>query len=98
MPYTMTKYEKETVILYNQSKDRVNITTYDPVLRRKLTEYASRHPDLCKRLDKGKYSDYVEYEIEKDRLSIRLLAPCSAERKKVASELAKQLHHHEASR
>ena len=47
MPYTMTKYEKETVILYNQSKGRVNIATYDPVLRRKLTEYAAKHPDLC---------------------------------------------------
>lgn len=98
MPYTMTKYEKETVILYNQSKCRVNITTYDPVLRRKLTEYAAKHPDLCKRLDKGKYPDYVEYEIEKDRLSVRLLTPCSAERKKAASELAKRLHQNESSR
>ena len=47
MAYTLSKYEKETVILYNQSNDRVNITTYDPVLRRKLTDFAAKHHDLC---------------------------------------------------
>lgn len=69
MAYTLSKYEKETVILYNQSNDRVNITTYDPVLRRKLSDFAAKYPDLCQRLDKRKYPDYVEYEIDKDRLS-----------------------------
>ncbi len=92
MPYILNKYEKETVILYNQSNDRVNITTYDPVLRRKLTEYAAKHPDLCKRLDKGKYPDYVEYEIDKDRLSVRFLTPYSEERRKAAAEQAKRLN------
>lgn len=91
MAYTLSKYEKETVILYNQSNDRVNITTYDPVLRRKLTDFATQHPDLCQRLDKGKYPDYVEYEIDKDRLSLRFLAPYSEERKKAAAEQAKRL-------
>lgn len=69
MAYNLSKYEKETVILYNQSNDRVNITTYDPVLRRKLTDFAAKHPDLCRRLDKGKYPDYVEYEIDKENCS-----------------------------
>ena len=92
MPYILNKYEKETVILYNQSNDRVNITTYDPVLRRKLTDYAAKHPDLCKRLDKGKYPDYVEYEIDKDRLSVRFLTPYSEERRKAAAEQAKRLN------
>ena len=91
MAYTLSKYEKETVILYNQSNDRVNITTYDPVLCRKLTDFAAKHPDLCQRLDKGKYPDYVEYEIDKDRLSVRFLAPYSEDHKKAAAEQAKRL-------
>lgn len=92
LPYTLNKYEKETIILYNQSNDRVNITTYDPVLRRKLTDYAAKHPDFCKRLDKDKYPDYVEYEIDKDRLSIRFLTPYSEERRKAAAEQVKRLN------
>ena len=41
MSYTLTKYEKETVLLYNQSRDPVIISTYDPGLRRRLREYAA---------------------------------------------------------
>ena len=29
MPSRLTKYEKETVLLYNQSRDPVIISTYD---------------------------------------------------------------------
>lgn len=89
MAYTLSIYEKETVILYNQSNDPINITTYDPNLRRRLAEYADKYPDHCRRLDKGKYPDYVEYEIDKDRLSVRLLPPMSEEQRQLASEKAK---------
>ena len=92
MSYTLTKYEKETIILYNQSNERVNISTYDPALRRKLKEYATKYPDLCQRMDKGKYPDYAEYEIDKDRLSVRFTPPYSEERKQAAAERARQLH------
>lgn len=37
------------------------------------------------------YPDYVEYEIDKDRLSVRFLAPYSEERKRAAAEQAKRL-------
>ena len=89
MSYRLTKYEKETVLLYNQSRDPVTICTYDPGLRRRLREFAARHPELCRRVDKQKYSDYAEYEIQKDRVSIRLLPPMSDEKRKAASEKAK---------
>lgn len=89
MSYTLSKYEKETVLLYNQSRDPVTISTYDPSLRRRLREYAARYPELCRRVDKQKYPDYAEYEIQKDRVSIRLLPPMSEEKRKAASEKAK---------
>ena len=89
MTSRLTKYEKETVLLYNQSQDPITISTYDPGLRRRLREFAARYPDLCRRVDKQKYPDYAEYEIQKDRVSIRLLPPMSEEKRKVASEKAK---------
>lgn len=87
MHYSLSKYEKETVLLYNQSRDPILITTYDPSLRRRLADYAARYPNLCRRVDKRKYPDYVEYEISKDRVSIRLLPPMSEEKRKTASVL-----------
>ena len=89
MSYRLTKYEKETVLLYNQSRDPVIISTYDPGLRRRLREFAARYPELCRRVDKQKYPDNAEYEIQKDRVSIRLLPPMSEEKRKAASEKAK---------
>lgn len=89
MSYTLTKYEKETVLLYNQSRAPVTISTYDSSLRRRLREYAARYPNLCRRVDKQKYPDFAEYEIDKDRVSIRLLPPMSEEKRRVASEKAK---------
>ena len=85
----LTKYEKETVLLYNQSRDPVIISVYDPGLRRRLREYAARYPELCRRVDKQKYPDYAEYEIQKDHVSIRLLPPMSEEKRRAASEKAK---------
>ena len=93
MAYTLTKYEKETTGLYNQSNEPMLITTYDPNLRKRLKDYAEKFPDLCKRVDKQKYSDYAEYEIEKSRVSIRLLPPYSDERKQAAAEKVRQMFH-----
>ena len=89
MSYTLTKYEKETVLLYNQSRAPITISTYDPGLRRRLREYAARYPELCRRVDKQKYPDYAEYEIQKDRVSILLLPPMSEEKRNAASKKAK---------
>lgn len=89
MTSRLSKYEKETVLLYNQSHDPITISTYDPGLRRRLREYAARYPELCRRVDKQKYLEYAEYEIQKDRVSIRLLPPMSEEKRRAASEKAK---------
>ena len=93
MAYTLTKYEKETSVLYNQSDEPMLISTYDPNLRKRLANYAKKFPDLCRRVDKQKYSDYAEYEIEKSRVSIRLLPPYSDERKQAAAEQVRQMFH-----
>ncbi|MEG0741850.1 MAG: hypothetical protein RR521_06450 [Clostridia bacterium] len=54
MSYSLTKEEKETTLLYNQTKEPIIISTYDPSLRRRLASFAKRYPDLCKRIDRHK--------------------------------------------
>ena len=87
--YTLTKYEKETIILYNQSSEPVTIAGYDSRLFRKLTQLENQHPDLCQRTDKGKYPDYFEFKVAKQCLSIRFNKPLSDEKKEAARERAK---------
>ena len=90
--YQLTKEEKETQILYNQSSEPVIISGYDPRLLRQLAAFAKKHPGLCRRIDKGLYPDYAEYEVQKDRISIRLINPLSDEKKQAAVERAKRMN------
>lgn len=75
MPSPLSKYEKETILLCNQSLDPVLISTYDSGLRRRLRAFADRYPAMCRRVDRRKYPDYAEYEVQKGRVCIRLLPP-----------------------
>jgi len=84
-----SKYERETIILWNQTDDPISIYTFDKKLIRKLTDFASRYPELCKltREDKEGSKSFL---LEKTRFSPRLIAPMSEERRKAAHDLAKQ--------
>lgn len=82
---TLTKYEKETIILFNEGEDK----TYNAGLRKRLAAFSKKHPDLC-RLEKPFAQGGVIYVLDKSRLSIRLQAPYSEERRRKASESAKQ--------
>ena len=85
----LLKEEKETVINYNETNEPVSVYTYNRDLKRRLEQYARKHPDLAKLV--RKYDDgAVCYHVNKDRFSIRLTAPYSAERRRAAAEIAKQ--------
>ena len=81
---TLTKYEKETIILFNEGEDTAHIQTYNAGLRKRLAAFSKKHPDLC-RLEKSFAQGGVIYV-----LAIRLQAPYSEERRRKASESAKQ--------
>jgi len=85
----LTKYEKETIVLFNESDDEASIQTYNAGLRKRLAVFSKKHPDLC-RLEKSMEQGGVSYLIDKSRLSIRFQPPMSEERRQKASELAKQ--------
>ena len=86
---TLTKYEKETIILFNEVEDTAHIQTYNTGLRKRLAGLSKKHPNLC-RLEKSFAQGGVIYVLDKSRLSIRLQAPYSEERRRKASENAKK--------
>mgnify|MGYP006967702325 CR=1 FL=1 len=85
----LTKYEKETIILFNEGEDTASIYTFNAGLKKRLALFAKKYPDLC-RLDMSMGQGGVSYWIDKSRLSIRFQPPMSEERRRKASELAKQ--------
>lgn len=85
----LTKYEKETIILFSEGEDIAHIQTYNAGLRNRLAAFAKKYPDLC-RLEKTYGQGGMSYTLDKSRLSIRLQPPYSEERRRKASENAKQ--------
>ena len=85
----LTKYEKETIILFSEGEDTAHIQTYNAGLRKRLETFSKKHPDLCQ-LDKTYGQGGMSYTLDKSRLSIRRQPPYSEERRRKASENAKQ--------
>ena len=85
----LTKYEKETIILFNEAEDTASICTYNAGLKKRLAAFSGKYPDLC-RLEKCNVLGGVTYLMDKSRLSIRFLPPYSEERRRKASEYARQ--------
>ena len=85
----LTKYEKETIVLFNEGEDTAHIQTYNAGLRKRLAAFSKKYPDLC-RLEKSYEQGGVSYGLDKSRLSIRLQPPYSEERRQKASQNAKQ--------
>lgn len=84
------KEERETIVLFNEADDTAIIYTFNIGLKKRLAAFAEKYPDLCKlTVDDADYGS-VTYEIQKTRLSIRLIAPYSDDRRRAASEYAKE--------
>lgn len=86
----VSKEERETIVNFNEAEDTAVIYTYNNDLKKRLAAFASKHPDICKlTVDDADFGS-ATYEIQKSRVSIRLAAPYSEERRKAASEYAKK--------
>ena len=85
----LTKYERETIVNFNEGEQEASIYTYNRVLKRRLSEFSRKYPQLC-HMEKQTEEGSVTYAIDKSRLSIRLIPPYSEERKAAASTYAKE--------
>ena len=85
----LTKKQKVTEVFYNAKDPTAEIYTHDTNLKKRLLAYAAKYPELCQQTDNDEQGG-LRFEIDKSRISIRLTAPYSEERRKAASEFAKK--------
>ena len=85
----LTKKQKVTELYYNAKDPIAEIYTHDTKLKRRLTEYATKFPELCQLTEDDEQSG-LRFEIAKERISIRLTAPYSEKRRSNARKWAKE--------
>ena len=85
----LSKKQKTTAIFFDEEGNIAEVMTHNTDLKNRLRKYASQYPDLCKQTDDNEQGG-LTFEIQKNRLSIKLTAPYSEERRRAASELAKK--------
>ena len=81
----LTKYEKETIILTSEGDHTYEIYTFNKVLQRKLIQFARKYPDQCY-LKEERPEGSKTFVVEKKRVSIRLMAPLSEDKKREAKK------------
>ena len=85
----LTKKQKVTELYYNAKDPTAEVYTHDTKLKKRLLEYAAKFPELCQQTDDDEQGG-LRFEIDKSRISIRLTVPYSEERRKAASDYAKE--------
>ena len=84
-----TQREKTTGIYFDEYGNMIEVQTHNTDLKKRLTAFAKEYPQCCRQIDDDEQGG-LTFEIEKGRLSFRLTAPYSEERKQAASEWAKK--------
>lgn len=85
----LTKKQKVTKLFYNAKDPVAEIHTHDTKLKKRLLAFAKKYPELCRQTDDDGQGG-LWFEVSKERISIRLTAPYSQERRNAASRLAKE--------
>ena len=85
----LTKRQKDTVICFNEESDIIDVRTHNTDLRNRLLKFSEQYPDCCKMIDDDEHGGLL-FEIQKGRLSFRLTAPYSKERRIELSDYAKK--------
>ena len=67
----------------------IGVQTHNTDLIKRLSAFAAKYPECCRQIDDDEQGG-LTFEIEKGRLSVRLTAPYSEERRQAASEWAKK--------
>ena len=83
----LTKKQKVTEVFYNAKDPIAEVYTHDTKLKKRLLEYAAKFPELCQQTDDDEQGG-LRFEIDKSRISIRLTAPYSEERREKARKQA----------
>ena len=82
----LSKYEEETVVLYNEAQSTASVYTHDPKLKEKLKRLSEKYPEQII-FEKSNSDGGVTYTVPKKCVLIK--EPYSEELRKAASERAK---------
>lgn len=85
----LNKKQKTTAIYFDEASNMIEVQTHNTDLKRRLREFVEKHPQCCRQTDDDEQGG-LTFEVEKGRLSFRLTAPYSEERRQAASEWAKK--------
>ena len=85
----LTRKQKTTAIYFDEYGNMIEVQTHNTNLKKRLSAFALKYPECCRQIDDDEQGG-LTFEIEKGRLSFRLTAPYSEERKQAASTLAKE--------
>ena len=85
----LNKKQKTTMIYFDEYGNMIEVQTHNPNLKKRLSAFALKYPQCCRQTDDDEQGG-LTFEIEKGRLSFRLTAPYSEERRRAASEAAKK--------
>ena len=83
------KKRKVTELYFNEYDGTAEIYTYNTKLKKRLIAYAATYPDLCQ-LTEDDENGGLRFAIDKHRVSIRLTAPYTSDRRKTARILAQK--------
>ena len=83
----LTKREKTTAIYFDEYVSTIEVQTHNTDLKKRLSAFAAKYPECCRQIDDDEQGG-LTFEIEKGRLSFRLTAPYSEERRQFAKERA----------
>ena len=85
----LKKSQKITEIFFDEASPWITVNTYNTDLKKRLSAYAEKHPDLCRLIDDTEDGG-LSFEIAKGRFCFRLTEPYSKKRRAAASEYAKK--------
>ena len=85
----LTKKQKTTMIYFDEQSRIIEVQTHNTDLKKRLMAFAAKHPQCCRQTDDDEQGG-LTFEIEKGRLSFRLTAPYSEERRQFAKKTSKQ--------
>lgn len=86
------KKDKITEIFFDEANPKISIRTYNTDLKNRLLKFSKEHPNECQLIDVSG-DGMLEFEVSKGRLSFRLTAPYSEDRKQQLSQNATRNNH-----
>ena len=86
----LKKAQKETMIWFNEAEPVIHVRTQNTDLRKRLSAFAEENPESCRLIEDDPEIGCREFEVQKGRLSFRLTAPYSEERRERARITAKR--------